>query len=757
MRLLYSFFIFCLALSASATLLAQAPANDLCTNATAISCGETRSGTTVNSTQQTAPNSCGSEYGVWYTFTGTGDPSVITATPTSSFDLRLSIFATSGGCSGNLTQIQCRDLSVGTETVSFTTMDAQEYLIYIADYRNPGSSTATGSFDLSVTCFPPAANDECSAATMVTVNPSENCLTSAAGTISGATASGEITSCAGTENDDVWFTFMATSTTHAISITNVSGTPTDLVHNVHTGSCGALTQVNCSDPNTSTVSGLNIGQTYYLQVASYFTNANPNTTFDVCITTPPPPPANDNCSAAIELPLSADDACSASISGTTVLATRSTETTLCSTFSNDDDVWYFFTPTTSGKFFFNTSNTTSTAYVNIYSGSCAGGLTSVGNSCFTASNEATLTANQTYLVQVYTSSSSTTTRTTFDLCVYPAPPPPANNACVDAQPITSGVPITGSTATATNVEALSPCSGGLLGSSCASDLNDGTISFNIGVWFSYTSTSPGDITITTDGSSFDTELQVFLATGGDCSNLVCVAGDDDSGEGTRSTVCFSSSAARSAAPAEYLIYLDGDSNGAVGDFTISLTDSALPVAFADFHGKTMEKVNMLEWTTASEENTELHRLERSLNGSDRWHTVAEVAATGQPNLAVTYSVADDAPTQIAYYRVRSFDFDGYETASPIVRLERQTTGDAILRAFPVPAGDRLTIEFSLANNSDVQLSLLNSLGQQQRQLHRPADAGINRQELNLEGLPMGIYFVRLEVGDRQQLYRVVKR
>jgi len=147
----------------------------------------------------------------------------------------------------------------------------------------------------------PPANDDCANAISVPVNPDYACGQVVSGTILGATDSGVSDNGTGTPNDDVWFSFVATATEHQIKMTNVSGSYTDLVHEVLSGDCANLVSLNVSDSNTSLVSGLIIGNTYYIRVFGWSSTAGRDTTFDVCVGTPPPPPVNDDCANAIDL------------------------------------------------------------------------------------------------------------------------------------------------------------------------------------------------------------------------------------------------------------------------------------------------------------------------------------------------------------------------------------------------------------------------------------------------------------------------
>ncbi|KPH13479.1 hypothetical protein AMQ68_07805 [Chryseobacterium sp. ERMR1:04] len=151
---------------------------------------------------------------------------------------------------------------------------------------------------------PPPTNDECSSAITLTVNPDLNCGTMTAGYTLGATDSGLVPDpCFGDPDDDVWFKFVATATTHKISLTNVlsigSDDDDDTYFQVFDGSCSSLSSILCSDPSSSTISGLTVGNTYYVRVYSYY-GAGSNQSFDICIGTFPAPPANDNCSGALQ-------------------------------------------------------------------------------------------------------------------------------------------------------------------------------------------------------------------------------------------------------------------------------------------------------------------------------------------------------------------------------------------------------------------------------------------------------------------------
>ena len=147
--------------------------------------------------------------------------------------------------------------------------------------RNLGFFTQSTTF-----CF----NDNTCAARPVQVNANYSCGEVSPGTLVGATASGTVSSCFGTPDDDVWYRFVATAPTHRIELVNITGGTTDLYHALFTGpDCNSLTLVpgSCSDPNTSNPAGLTPGVTYWIRVYSWTATPNQTTNFNVCVSAPP--------------------------------------------------------------------------------------------------------------------------------------------------------------------------------------------------------------------------------------------------------------------------------------------------------------------------------------------------------------------------------------------------------------------------------------------------------------------------------------
>ncbi|WP_417366726.1 choice-of-anchor L domain-containing protein [Flavobacterium beibuense] len=412
------------------------PANDECADATAVpvnpdlDCAQFVTGTVYSATASAEGSTCSGteDDDVWFSFVATSTSHTINLNNINGGTTALDHVVYSGSC-GSLTELYCSNPNnsvAGGLTIGNT---------YYVRVYSTSSLPQTSVFDVCIgTPPPPPANDDCADAFAVTVNPDLNCTSFTSGTVAWATPSIDANSCGGTDDDDVWFSFVATSETHTVNLNNITGSTTDLYHAVYSGSCGSLTNLVCSDPNNSLVGGLTIGETYYVRVYTWTSTPAQTSAFDLCIGTPPPPPANDECANAEVVLTNPDLDCGNFASGTIAWATGSLEANTCFG-TDDDDVWYQFEATseTHQISLTNLAGSTTFMYHTVYEGDDCGSMTQLYCSTNNTSVAGGLTIGQTYYVRIYTSTSLSGQTTTFDFCVGTPPPPPANDDCADAQ------------------------------------------------------------------------------------------------------------------------------------------------------------------------------------------------------------------------------------------------------------------------------------------------------------------------------------
>ena len=406
--------------------LAQAQVNDPCTGALPIACGQTVTGSNTAATNDAVPT-CGlsaPRKGVWYTITGTGGMiTLTTCSATSNFDTQIAVY--SGACTAltcviaNDNDPTCTNYFNRLSRVSFNSTFGTVYRVMVS-----GKLGSAGTFTLAATCTVVApANDDCSGAIALTVG--STCTFSQYTTI-GATASAGAPApgCANYAGGDVWFSVVVPSTGRLI-LDSQTGGITDGGMALYSGTCGALTLIECDDDDSANGlmsfidrTGLTPGSTVYVRFWEYG-NDNPGT-FSICAHSPAPPPPSfpDECANAVTL---TPGATCVPTNGSTVGATQSIASITCDGFTSSSalDVWYKFVATQANHVVIANGGTTFDVIIDVRSGACNG--TNIGCSDSQILSGAAevesltgLTVGQTYYIRIYGWAGSTGA---FTVCV----------------------------------------------------------------------------------------------------------------------------------------------------------------------------------------------------------------------------------------------------------------------------------------------------------------------------------------------------
>ena len=180
--------------------------------------------------------------------------------------------------------------------------------------------------------FCPASNNECSAAITLTSNTS--CVNTAGTNVNATwnptTFPGATVGCGAIDKSDVWYTFVAQSSTQTITI---SSAPAQISFTIIFRYMWII-HINCLRKYYHYTTGLTAGNTYYIRV--YTQNSNTGT-FNICVTHTPP--ANDNCAGATSL--TSNTTC-INTAGTLNSATASGGTSGCFGAGTYYDVWFSF-------------------------------------------------------------------------------------------------------------------------------------------------------------------------------------------------------------------------------------------------------------------------------------------------------------------------------------------------------------------------------------------------------------------------------
>lgn len=413
------------------------PVNDECSGAITLTanpdynCGTVTSATLYFATDSGIgnPGNGSPDDDVWFNFVATSDIQRIALSNIQGNTYGLAVQAFSGDCGSEFTSIatsENNNLVLSGLTVGST--------YYVRVYNSAPNNYYQITFDICLGT-PPASpvNDDCDAAIVLAVNPIGSCDVVTEGTIAGASESGVIPPVNTDADDDVWYSFVATSDRHKLSLSDIHGSSQyGMVIEVLDGNCGSLTDVGYSEYSNSLIVGdLLVGTTYYVRVFSGTSEPAQTTSFKLCLSIAPPAPANDECGTAVALTVNPQGSCAAVAHGTLDQATDSGEN------PNDDegiangDVWYSFVATseTHTVSLSNVEGSDTYPALNVLEGECGGGFSSIGfdvNNKFI--NLTGLSIGTTYYVRVY-SFYGAPQDTTFDICVNVSPAVPENDNC----------------------------------------------------------------------------------------------------------------------------------------------------------------------------------------------------------------------------------------------------------------------------------------------------------------------------------------
>jgi hypothetical protein len=477
----------------------------------------------------------------------------------------------------------------------------------------------TSSWVASTASTSPPTNNDCSNATSVTVNSSSTCTSTTSASSVGATQSSA--ACAGTgADDDVWFSFVATNTSHVLTVT--PGTMSDVVFQVYGGNCGGLSSLACIDATagssveTTTVNSLSIGVTYYIRIHSYASTVGSRGTFTVCITTPCTTPTTAGTLSSNKTSTVVNDAVTFSIAGN-----DGSVTLLEWSYDNFGTVAGSTTnPIMPYTLQLNVAQTNMYFRATSVNGSCPAGVTSP------------------ILVSLELA-------------------PPYTYGVSDGDYI-SNVTFSDINNTSTN------------DGDAYSDFQ--SIFGNVGAGGTYTINVSGTQTFSAypgyaawidwnqDGIFQTSENVLLSAPGATGAASVTVPNDVTFG-----TVKMRVLSVWNATPTNDAYYSLGYGYGEIEEYSIIMS-VPLPVELTQFEATPYPQWNVVKWTTASEQNSSHFDLEMSLDGEE-WRKIATKSAAGNSTQEIKYSHIDYNLNSLVYYRLQQFDIDGqFKTYGPIV-------------------------------------------------------------------------------------------
>tara|TARA_R110002072_G_scaffold59071_6_gene150512 strand:+ start:1803 stop:4424 length:2622 start_codon:yes stop_codon:yes gene_type:complete len=447
-------------------------------------------------------------YFVW-TAPSTGSFTIDTCGTT--FDTQLAVYA---GSDCNATCIASNDDECGSQSAvtvpSVTSGDL--FLIRVGSaFVGFGS---TGVMNIQTTLAPPA-NDTCATPTSI-VGPGPFVWDNSLATTSNFTEGGCGAGVAVPAVADVFFAWTAGAAGDYTFST--CGTGGSTVINLYEGDDCSATCVGdsgnndaCGEDDTFNLLGADMGDVYLVQLGMWFSSDPLTTSGLLSVSGISPPPANDTCatgtpiSGAGTFPYDTTDATESNFDGN--------GTAPCSGIPMHRDAFFVWTAPTSEAYEFDTIGAGFDTRLSAHLGddcsaTCVATDSNSGGGTTSRLTVFGITAGQEYLIQVGGFDSANAGPANLNVAV--APPTPTNDSCATAMPV-SGI----GTWAFDNTDASTT---GFDGGTCSSSVFRD-------VFFAWTASAPGNYTIDTCTTSYDTRLSLHSGPAG-CAST-CLGQNDD--------------------------------------------------------------------------------------------------------------------------------------------------------------------------------------------------------------------------------------
>ncbi len=171
----------------------------------------------------------------------------------------------------------------------------------------------------------------------------------------------------------------------------------------------------------------------------------------------------------------------------------------------------------------------------------------------------------------------------------------------------------------------------------------------------------------------------------------------------------------------------------------------VPVELTSFNAISNGNDVNVNWATATETNNygfELYRNNQK---------VTFIAGNGTTTERKSYSYSDENLLSGKYnYQLFQIDYDGTRSlvASSEVEINSMPTAFVLSQNYPNPFNPSTTIKFALPTNSNVKLTIYNTIGKEVTTLiNGSMEAGNHSVNWNASNQPSGMYFFKLEAGN----------
>ncbi len=186
---------------------------------------------------------------------------------------------------------------------------------------------------------------------------------------------------------------------------------------------------------------------------------------------------------------------------------------------------------------------------------------------------------------------------------------------------------------------------------------------------------------------------------------------------------------------------------------------ALPVTLTSFTALLNNGNALLNWQTATEQNSSHFNVQRSADGVN-FSGIGTIQAKGNSSIAADYSYTDNTVKNLqgvktVFYRLEQVDKNGRSTMSSIVKVKYET-GSGLLTLLQNPVQNDLMVQVSLQQQQPVQIMITGAMGQLVLAKQVNMQAGETFTALPLKTLSKGTYYITIIAGTTKETKAFIK-
>ena len=191
--------------------------------------------------------------------------------------------------------------------------------------------------------------------------------------------------------------------------------------------------------------------------------------------------------------------------------------------------------------------------------------------------------------------------------------------------------------------------------------------------------------------------------------------------------------------------------GGFSAFAIATSDTTLPLELITFTGKNLTKnKNLLNWTTATEKNSDYFLLQRSSTG-EKFESIGTVKGAGTSSDNQYYSYVDENPYNgINYYRLKIVDTDGSSVFSEVITVDNSFDEFVLDGIRPNPALSQIRFDMKAPEDGSVRIQIVDVLGKTMYSQNKVVKKGMNSISTNVSDYTAGVYYIKINYIDENR-------